>query len=70
MRRAFRVPCDANIFRWVTDQRRIIEIKDWLRNKNDHRIIEVDLTDAEAVELMLTVEGAEPTHTSWCIDQL
>jgi hypothetical protein len=63
MRRAFRVPCDANLDKWFTDMSQIVEVKDWLRNKNDYRVFEADLTDSEAVELMLSIDGAVPTIT-------
>jgi hypothetical protein len=58
MRRAFKVPCDANLDKWFKDTSKIFEVKDWLRNKNDYRIFQADLTDAEAVELMLSIDGA------------
>lgn len=58
MLRAFKLPLNTDI---ECEPGQITHVKDWLRNKRDYLIYEVEMTDVEAVEFMLRMGGeAEP----------
>lgn len=65
MIRCFKIPARDHWGRPVVDfeinpDARLVFVKDWLRNRADYLVYEVEMTDTQAVEFMLRVDGAEP----------
>lgn len=75
MIRAFKIPHESDLGDFAVHVTSIREIKDWLGNMTvPYCIIEFDLTDEQAVELMLSIEGAisvtktellDPAYSVW-----